>query len=54
VNGWTTDELNKLEKKAAELKSVPAMQNYLHIATGLSYAVCEAWAKEIIAKKKPS
>lgn len=52
MNGWTQEELDRLEKRAAELKSISAMQNYLHIATGLSYAVCEAWANEIKQKSE--
>jgi hypothetical protein len=51
VNGWTQDELDRIEREAMKLPSVDAMANHLHVLTGLDMAVCEAWAKHISAKK---
>lgn len=54
MNGWTQEEIDKIEKEAARKDSILRMVNYLHVETGLSYAVCEKWAAEIEEKKKTS
>jgi hypothetical protein len=51
VNGWTQEELDRIEREAMKLPSVDAMVNYLHILTGLGVSVCKAWARDISLKK---
>jgi hypothetical protein len=51
MNGWTQEELDRIEREAMKLPSVDAMANHLHVLTGLGMSVCESWARDISAKR---
>jgi hypothetical protein len=52
MNGWTPDEINRIEATAAKSGSLWERAAYLHRNTGLGWHVCIAWAHAIKRKFK--
>jgi hypothetical protein len=50
MNGWTPQEINRLEERAAREPSVWKMMHLLQRETGLGFFTCAAWAKLIVIK----
>ena len=52
MNGWSPDQIQRIEDEAAKIESLWSRTAFLHKETGLFWHVCIAWAQSIRWKYK--
>ena len=50
MNGWSPDDIHRIEEDAAKINSLWNRAGHLHRETGLGWHICIVWA-QIIRKK---